>query len=549
MDYDEKGFVTVQIQDRYITDSVQTTQFLATGKDHAAEYFKKIRSTASNYNNHGLTDDQLIGMIQTVENPNDLQIMNNIATSNREFNANGKNAFDIDYWEDTPESGMYYSRGVSNGFSISLGQMGANMLQTGNDYDYRMYSKAAIETSINGSKHNILIDIASGAGLYTDACSLKVIDDPIGGDNDQALKETLNAANANYGAFAQMCGVFDSHPALGHHVKFTNIDIHDIDYDADTGHIYFNITCDKKTTGALVANSDEKCVDIGIKSDLEYGKLATNSKMTNAEETLKKELDKKRNEIVVDCLIDLAGEVNPYLKQGLTIAKDFSTGSDDTLTDSADMIKSGIKSTFKSDGFDTGASCTLTVVGAFKKYDDAVKAYEKAKKDCEDNKKLQTFYSYNTGSHTVGLYDYECIRKVQNWNENGISEVVGDSGKSNDDIYNSLVDNNGYRKDVVRIVGEELCNDEHAMDYLEKDGSGRVERAYADIKDKTGYTEEDIDNAMSVAIYGYSEKGKYHTVTDVPCDLMNACLKAISEEDGADVNVYRYWEDFTDEIG
>lgn len=54
---------------------------------------------------------------------------------------------------------------------------------------------------------------------------------------------------------------------------------------------------------------------------------------------------------------------------------------------------------------------------------------------------------------------------------------------------------------------------------------------------------------MRIAIYGYSKDGEYHTVTDVPCDLMNACLKAISDKDGADINVYRYWEDFTDEIG
>lgn len=44
---------------------------------------------------------------------------------------------------------------------------------------------------------------------------------------------------------------------------------------------------------------------------------------------------------------------------------------------------------------------------------------------------------------------------------------------------------------------------------MNKDGLGRVERAHVDIKDKTGCT----------------------------------------EEDGAYVNVYRYLEDFTDEIG
>lgn len=221
------------------------------------------------------------------------------------------------------------------------------------------------------------------------------------------------------------------HALINSHAKFTNIDVQDIDYDADTGYIYFNVKCDKKTTGALVINTDEKGVDIGIKSDLEYGKLAT---------------------------------------------------GDEAYSDSADLVKDGIKDTLHSDGFDIGASCTLTVIGAFKKYDDAVKAYEKAKKDCEDNKKLQTFYSYNTGSHTVGLYDYECIRKVQNWNENGISEVVGASGKSNDDIYNSLTNEDGYRKDVVRIIGEELCNDEHEFDYLEKGADGDIGKAYIEIK-------------------------------------------------------------------
>ena len=65
--------------------------------------------------------------------------------------------------------------------------------------------------------------------------------------------------------------------------------------------------------------------------------------------------------------------------------------------------------------------------------------------------------------------------------------------------------------------------------------------AYTKIEEETGYTKDDISNALQVIIYGYSEEGKYHVVTDIPFELQHACLDAI-DENVVDLN--RPWEDF-----
>lgn len=51
---------------------------------------------------------------------------------------------------------------------------------------------------------------------------------------------------------------------------------------------------------------------------------------------------------------------------------------------------------------------------------------------------------------------------------------------------------------------------------------------------------------MKVIIYRCNENGSYQDVTDIPYDLLNACIDAISDENGADVNLYRYWDDYVD---
>ena len=58
--------------------------------------------------------------------------------------------------------------------------------------------------------------------------------------------------------------------------------------------------------------------------------------------------------------------------------------------------------------------------------------YEKAKENYNNIEKLDLFYNYNTGAGAVGLYDYQTIRKIQEWNDNGIVEILGENCEMTD---------------------------------------------------------------------------------------------------------------------
>lgn len=62
----------------------------------------------------------------------------------------------------------------------------------------------------------------------------------------------------------------------------------------------------------------------------------------------------------------------------------------------------------------------------------------------------------------------------------------------------------------------------------------------------SGYIKDDIDSAIKVIIYRCNKNGSNQDVTDIPYDLLNACIDVISDENGADVNLYRYWDDYVD---
>jgi len=72
------------------------------------------------------------------------------------------------------------------------------------------------------------------------------------------------------------------------------------------------------------------------------------------------------------------------------------------------------------------------------------------------------------------------------------------------------------------------------------DDSGKIDTAYGLIYKKSRYTEEQIDNALRVVVYGEKAvKGDdtYKNITDIPDNLLRPCIRAIASEEGANIEI------------
>ncbi|WP_034464214.1 hypothetical protein, partial [Butyrivibrio fibrisolvens] len=542
-DFEEGDYVTVSIKDSRIFDDIeqQTNEFLAIGRDNAALYFDNIRASASGYSNHSMTDDELIKMLQVVENPDDLRIMTNIAISDADYKINGDgNAFIIDYWEDDTSNNWKYKKGISDLFSMALAQMGSTILYRQDLEGYRQLVNATVLSSINGSNHNILLDMASGAGTYVDLCIAAILNDAEGDENDEELKKMLNAANANFGSFSML------YEKMAENVTFSDIRISDIDYDENTGYIDYNIQADTKE-GVWIFGESQDDRDIQIHSEIKSGNSAIVEREEDIQDDLKKELDRKRDSIIIDCVIDLIGCYNPVLKDAIQFTKATMTSSNST-TNSMNIVRDGIKAMHAdSKNFNLGYAAGTTLLGALSKYNTAVAAYNKAKKESTDTELLTTYFSYNKGSKTVGLYDYDSIRLLQNWDRRGIRAVADVNEYS---LYFSLregSDGAEYSKAVVKTIGEFLTDNVN-FDSLGPNGNGDAGAGFELIKKHTGYSENDIDCAIKLLTFGdriCDEDDPYHEINDIPYDLMMACVHAITTN--TDVDLYRCLEDYIDD--
>lgn len=67
------------------------------------------------------------------------------------------------------------------------------------------------------------------------------------------------------------------------------------------------------------------------------------------------------------------------------------------------------------------------------------------------------------------------------------------------------------------------------------------DKAYKTIEEKTGYKQENIEEALKVMIYGQNdENATYRCITDIPFELQDACMHAISKH-GTDSDIYAAW--------
>ncbi len=563
VDYDESGFASVLIQDGYGSDEpAHRTQFLVTGKDYAKEYYEKTRDSVSNNCDHGITYNEYVGMYQAVESLSDLALLDNIVKSDKQFKINGENALDVDFVS-CHRDNVYYDPYISDEFSVVLAQMGSSMLYRNKTDDYQMFVNAALSQKYDGknSDHDLMLDIASGAGIYANACAINVLDDEIGGGNDQELKENLNAANANYGVFANLDirEEFDETPSIFEKRKFSNFKVGEIGYNANTGKIHFSVEYDmeeglrdwtKGIVGGLAtdaATTMHTGMSIQFNSEILAGNLATIQREEYHQSKLKEELDRKQKELVVDSVIELTGNINPLLKCGLAVGKDVLNASD-TMESSASLVQEGFK-TLSNDSklYDIPTSSGLTIFSALNNYIEAVEDYNENMAYSTDTQKLQSFYSYNAGANSVGLSSYDNIRDIQNWEKNGVVEIASGPEMSNDEIYGAIYNDEqkgDYDKAVLKTIVQNVCN---VTDYnplgedqpLEKD---TYKNAYQYIEDEAGYTKAEIDNAMEVVIYGHSSdsNAEYQAVTDIPFDLLNACMVAVDQYSG--VKILNHWE-------
>ena len=553
IDYDESGFVSVLIHDSYYSGSSKpynSTRFLAAGTDYATEYFENLRSTADNAHNHGFSDSELIGMIQTVENPNDLRIMENIVRSDKDFKVDDKYAFYTNYWEENrnlTDGDLFYSHGISDSFSVILGQMGTTMLVRDDYENYGSYVSALSEVSLE-TNHDVMKDVASGAGVYVYTCAERVCEDEIGGDNDAQLKKELDSANYNFGILSQVSSKLEEKYILGFKTAdYSDVKVGDISINPESGEMHFALTRDVKSGPFNMFGKEDDPIQISV--GIKNGNIADEDRNNYLQGKLRDELDRKCRNIPLDSIIDLTGTFNPLLKDFYNVAKDVSSEKYMTMK-AADLVKDGIKKVDKDPSTTYGVTGVHTVLGAIFKYHDAYVEFKKGYAATEDDQKINLFYSFNNGSGTVGIYDYDRIREVQRWNETGLAGLVGDDSKSNDAIYDSIKNDYDNHRIALSIIGRALCDKD--IECLGEDvAKGKnpqdvLNEGYLKIQEDSNgkYTDTQIDNALRVLICGESkcnEDDAYKSVGDVPFDLLNACVRAISDPQLDGVNVYDYW--------
>ena len=131
---------------------------------------------------------------------------------------------------------------------------------------------------------------------------------------------------------------------------------------------------------------------------------------------------------------------------------------------------------------------------------------------------------------------------LQNWDRRGITAV---SDVNNYSLYFSLREGDAgkeYTKEVVKTIGEFLTEGVD-FDSLGPSGHGTASSGFDLIEENTAYTEEDIDCAIKLLVFGdriCDKDDPYHEINDIPYELMMACVHAITKN--TDIDLYSCWE-------
>ncbi len=536
-DYDESGFVEVSVQ-----SADDKHNLLAIGHDMASAHYYSVTMSVDGESNHGLTSNQTIGMIMSVENLNDLQMMDNILMSDQEFNVNGNNAFDIDY--NNGGANSHYSPYISDSFSVGLASMGTFMLYNNSQTSinsYQSYMNAVLSASLDEpGNHNLLLDISSSAGIYVDNCVLAVYADEEGGDNDAELEAMLNAANANYGAWAD---VYSSMPveAAGSGqgpkpMEYESFDCQNISYDSTTGvlsldinYTYLHPTVSGMSGGNPTYGSAESTETVHISSQVYTGSDAMSHKLESQQVELREEIERKKNELAADSVIELIAMGNPLV--GDILNGVMGIGRSD-ISDAVNVSADSFEDVFSSEAVRNGAEGIGHLLGDILEYSNIQAEYDLENAKIEDLQKLLLCYSYNSGSNTIGLYDYNMIRLMQRWNKEGIQALDGYSG--NDKVYQSIVTEGGdsLTYEATEYLAKTLLNIDPDENIVNAKGEvlESEKDIYAYLNDELGYSKDEILSAMTYMISGENcGQTAYSSVSDIPFELRYACVYTIKE--------------------
>ncbi len=562
----EDGFFSVEIEDGFLArERITERTFLATSRDNAVRFLNDNKTANSAW--HGVTTDETIALIMSAGNYNDVQIAKNIIASDGDYKlSDGKYAFDIEMRKNDVDE--HYEDGLTDLFSISMAQYANDMLIYGNDDKYVQLASALMNSSGDANQSSeVLLDIASGAGALADLIATRVYDDPVGGGNDEDLKIALNAANASFGFFSQLYTAVGSDGVSLSSTYNSDVGITDFSFDSQTGTISAKIAYDSTTyypsyvpshsgycpTGPMPSTVVKTREYYDITSEIQTGTWSsTKGYSENRQRELKEALEKKEARIVVDSFVDIVGIANPTLKSALKIGVDVAFGSNatnDVIGLSKDTSTKLLEAIYPKGNFKTYGNCFgagKTILSGLISYQDAIDKYKKDMEESETVEKLAGFYSYNTGSHSVGIYDYDVIRAMQAWDNEGVSHFLDEDNN----YYSDLVYSNdgSINPEVLKNIGVDLADTEHGLDFLTDetvDASDRLEDGYEYIEKYSNgkYTQEQIETALDIMINGANNDmdKPYQTIMQIPYELLAACADAINKCEGVD-------EDLMDEI-
>ncbi|WP_026652582.1 hypothetical protein [Butyrivibrio proteoclasticus] len=151
------------------------------------------------------------------------------------------------------------------------------------------------------------------------------------------------------------------------------------------------------------------------------GQRGANAELRKIKAQIQAELEKKEKRIMIDTVIDIVGISSPFLKSVLNVGADYVFDSS-KAGNGANLTKEAIKKKFPgNEGLNNLASGTSSVISAISKFIVTFDDYKKRMEKAQDVMKILDFYSFNSGAQKVGLYDYDVIRMVQEWNNKGMA--------------------------------------------------------------------------------------------------------------------------------
>ena len=183
-----------------------------------------------------------------------------------------------------------------------------------------------------------------------------------------------------------------------------------------------------------------------------------------------------------------------------------------------------------------GVSSLNKIIDGYLGYRELNEEYEKAYGKTIDLQKISMGYSYNSGTGTVGLYNYEMIRLYRRWNDQGISSIY--KSVDNNRVYNEIISKGEINKDALVTITKTLLNIGDNELKNPNGSSYTKEQIYGLLNDE-GYTDEEINAAMEYLIKGKNgEQTIYDSIYDIPFEIKYACVTAINKNSGLDDTIF-----------